>query len=106
MEFYVEEDILKAKGEWPDNIEDALEASIQKWEAILELRPKFAGGGRTCALCRLTMSCDACPVASSSEGCEEDGSPFYNAIHDTHKDGSMKVKHIKAEIEFLKGLRK
>lgn len=81
--------------------EDPLELSIEKWQDIVNGKGKDFGTDN-CALCEV-YECHECPVDKiTGKGCGSTPfSDYQNAM--TEEDF---VKAAKAEVEFLKSLRK
>lgn len=109
MKFLLDEygTLIIDEEDWPDNEKDALELSIKKWEAALELRPETCGSGSTCALCHLLddYRCAPCLIYRVTGEISCAATPYRDTYEDRTKDGKIRVKHIKAEIKFLKSLR-
>lgn len=122
-EFYLDDGDLMVRlykdGEAVDRMKDlklteeqALEMSIQKWEAIerfIEQGEEVLddNGYHTCALCSLYLkkfNCKGCPVKEYTVygGC--DGTPYEEIV--PYLGDPMLLELASEELEFLKGLRK
>lgn len=97
---------LQLTGDLPTDPNDALKASILKWQTIVEwlkLHPYdavYCGGVSTCGLCKLyfTKDCEGCPVKAKTTrpGCC--GTPYW-----TYKADPV-LRNAQAELDFLKSL--
>ena len=88
--------VLTFVGEEPDNFEDGMLLSIEKWIMVAANAGIWCGGGHTCGLCMVAggVTCGDCPIKRYGyDGCR--GTPYasYHISHD--KKSAMK------ELKFL-----
>ena len=105
--FKVKNGTLGITDEFKPTIRNALDLSIAKWEFILEHLKTWGviihdGGTATCGLC-FTFRCTMCPISVVRDsGCDD-------TPHADYLSAETLEEHIaaaKAELEFLKGVRK
>jgi hypothetical protein len=108
--FYFEGNALRVCGKLePKTVQEAVELSIQKWEAIVQKQKGQSGkeisgtGCFSCGLCHMFMgsdgTCDGCLVyRTTGKICCHD-TPY------TDFEKSYSVEDAQREVEFLKGLR-
>lgn len=99
VKFWIVSGELQA--EFPDEY-DPLEASIQKWEYVVEHINEIENdaGVETCGLCEKYSLCNFCPVMEQTGISCCRGTPYMTF----HKDKSL--ENAQAELDFLKSLRK
>jgi len=106
--FRVVDGVLRPIPEFLPTIRNALDLSIAKWEFILNYLETtgillYDGGNGTCGLCCAYDYCHYCPIEQAGhKGCIN--TPYVDYLY-----AETLEEHIaaaKAEIEFLKGLRK
>ena len=83
--------------------EDPLELSIEKWQDIVDGTGKNYSE-RNCALCKINDSCESCLVQKSTAHCHCTRTPYYD--YQDASNTQQRREAAKAELEFLKSLRK
>lgn len=112
-------------GDWPKNDQDAIRASIVKWELIRDWIKEFvgegyvvnAGGTETCALCNLHYGsfengyCVDCPVRAKTGQvwCRGTGAAVFEDLDSSDFDETdefdyARIEAAEEEISFLKSL--
>lgn len=111
--FCVDHGYLEYGGPYPDNVQEALDISIAKWEFLVE-NPVWDGADGTCGLCMLFLRlgdlgdpphCEGCPIANAGYvGCRGTAYETYlNADICGTKDEMIAAA--KQQVDFLKSLQ-